>query len=335
MSDDFPDATKKILAARAGYICSNPNCHAPTSGPQDDPAKAINLGVAAHITASSPGGPRYDPDLSPEERSAGLNGVWLCQICAKLIDNDVARFSVDVLKKWKTDAEDQARACVGKSAVFSISDVYMDVSVMNLDTSSWNRGEDTILQYALNRDESGIKIERDLGYLKVFEHGGPISPLEHVMSPTGCPFKWDFPILDFKILNNRQSPLFLTEIVFDIEESRADPTPLFTIKRDTQQRHAGELHLVNEGCSSVTDLNISFHLLPGNTSTLSDNFPPYPHTISVPLLEERITVDVTSPVRLARFSGLECDTWGTPLRRSSANTKRLTGTLGETNRRPL
>jgi len=297
MSDDFSDSVKRTIAARAGYLCSNLECRVPTSGPQDDPAKAVNLGVAAHITASSPGGPRYDFNLSPEERSAASNGVWLCQNCAKLIDNDVARFSVEVLRKWKADAEAEAKARVGKVTASSISDFFMDVSVLNEDASSWNRGANTILRYTLDREENLIKIEDDLGYLALFKQGGPIGPLEYVMSPTYCPFKWDFPILDFKVLNNRQSPLFLSEIVFDIQESRPDPTPLLTIKRDAQQRFAGELHLINEGWTNLTDLNISFHLFPGTIATLSDILSPHPHSIPVPMLEDSVEVDVTEAFR--------------------------------------
>jgi len=121
MGDDFTYAVKTALAARVGYLCSNPDCRALTSGPQEDPAKAINLGVAAHITAASARGARYDPDLLSEERSASSNGVWLCQNCAKLIDNDAARFSVEVLKKWKANAEAEAKARVGKTAVITNS----------------------------------------------------------------------------------------------------------------------------------------------------------------------------------------------------------------------
>lgn len=116
MGDEFSDAVKRVLASRVGNRCSNPECRALTSGPQDDPAKAVNLGVAAHITAASPGGPRYDPDLLPEERSGPGNGIWLCQNHGTLVDNDPPRFTVDVLRKWKTDAEAEARARVGKTA---------------------------------------------------------------------------------------------------------------------------------------------------------------------------------------------------------------------------
>ena len=117
MADDFPEQIKRTLASRVGNRCSNPDCRALTSGPQNDPAKAINLGVAAHITAAAPGGPRFDPDLLPEERRAPSNGIWLCQNCAKLIDNDVVRFPVEVLTNWKSDAQGEAKASVGKTAV--------------------------------------------------------------------------------------------------------------------------------------------------------------------------------------------------------------------------
>jgi hypothetical protein len=47
-----------------------------TSGPEADPSGAI-IGVAAHITAASPEGARYDPSLPPEQRRAADNGIWL------------------------------------------------------------------------------------------------------------------------------------------------------------------------------------------------------------------------------------------------------------------
>lgn len=297
MSDDFSDPTKRVIASRAGHVCSNRECRAPTSGPQSDPAKAVNLGVAAHITAASAGGPRYDPDLSPAERSAASNGVWLCQNCAKLIDNDVGKFSVELLRGWKAEAEAEAMVRVGKINAASGRGVFIDISVMNEDSSSWRRGEDTILRYTLDRNDERIKIESDLGYMAQFKRGGPIAPVEYVMSPTWCPFRWDFPTLDFKVLNNQQSPIFLTEITFDIEESRIDSTPLLTIRKDTQQRHAGELHLINEGGCTLADLKVSFHVLPGTIATPSPIVPPYPHSISLPVLEDHVELDVTGAFR--------------------------------------
>ena len=112
--DEFTEDVKRTLAARVGNLCSNPACHALTSGPQVDPTKSLNVGVAAHLTAASPGGPRYDPALSPEERQHADNGIWLCQNCGKLVDNDPARYTESVLRQWKAEAEAEALSGVGK-----------------------------------------------------------------------------------------------------------------------------------------------------------------------------------------------------------------------------
>jgi len=129
MADDFSALVKKTLADRVGHLCSNPDCRALTSGPQDDPAKAVNLGVAAHITAASPGGPRYDTDLLQEERSSPSNGIWLCQNCAKLVDNDVLRFPVDTLNRWKAEAEADTKNRLGKTAALPSSSDRFDLKV--------------------------------------------------------------------------------------------------------------------------------------------------------------------------------------------------------------
>jgi hypothetical protein len=109
MRDDFSQRTIDILAARAGGRCSNPRCRQLTSGPRTEPDKAVNIGVAAHITAAAASGPRYDPDLTPEARRHADNGLWLCQNCAKLVDNDPTAFPVHLLRAWKRQAEDAAR----------------------------------------------------------------------------------------------------------------------------------------------------------------------------------------------------------------------------------
>jgi hypothetical protein len=108
MRDDFPQRTVRLLAQRTGHQCSNPDCRQPTSGPAEDEDKSVNLGVAAHITAASIGGPRYEASLTPEERRSAANGIWLCQNCAKLVDSDVERFRTDTLRKWKKHATEHA-----------------------------------------------------------------------------------------------------------------------------------------------------------------------------------------------------------------------------------
>jgi len=107
--DDFDKKTQDSLAKRAGFLCSNHQCRRSTSGPHSDPTGTVNIGVAAHITGASLGGPRYDPRLTSAQRRQITNGIWLCQTCAKLIDSDVVKFTVGVLRQWKADAEQHAR----------------------------------------------------------------------------------------------------------------------------------------------------------------------------------------------------------------------------------
>ncbi len=103
--DNFTSRTIDTLAKRAGYICSNPECQCPTVGAAEAHDGIINIGVASHITAASPDGPRYDPSLTSEERRGQSNGIWLCQTHAKLIDSDAKHFTVERLHQWKKDAE--------------------------------------------------------------------------------------------------------------------------------------------------------------------------------------------------------------------------------------
>jgi hypothetical protein len=112
MRDEFSAATKDLLAKRVGYHCSNPECQRPTIGPQQDASGAVNVGVGAHITAASTGGPRYDASLSPEQRCDSTNGIWLCQTCAKLVDNDPVRYDRVVLEGWKRAAERAALVAI-------------------------------------------------------------------------------------------------------------------------------------------------------------------------------------------------------------------------------
>ncbi len=109
MRDDFSKGTTEILAKRVGYMCSNPNCRQLTIGANELTDKSTSIGVAAHITAAASGGPRFDENITQEQRRHIDNGIWLCSNCSTLIDKDPKRYSVIELLKWKQDAEEEAR----------------------------------------------------------------------------------------------------------------------------------------------------------------------------------------------------------------------------------
>jgi hypothetical protein len=106
--DGFSPGVKRKLQARVGGHCSQ--CRRSTLGPNGDPERETCTGNAAHIAAAAPDGPRYDPTMTPEQRSSIHNGIWLCATCHNLVDKDWRTYGVDVFHAWKADAEAAARA---------------------------------------------------------------------------------------------------------------------------------------------------------------------------------------------------------------------------------
>lgn len=124
---DFSKRTVGVLMRRAGARCSNPGCRRITTGPSIQHNGAIVIGLAAHITAASPCGPRYDSVLSETQRKSPSNGIWLCQNCAKLIDSDTTLYKVDVLRSWKRAAEQYAERQITGETVDIAPDSTLDI----------------------------------------------------------------------------------------------------------------------------------------------------------------------------------------------------------------
>lgn len=99
--DNFIQKTKDELARRVAWLCSNPNCRRATIGAKYGSEGVITTGIAAHITAAAPGGPRYNLALTPDQRKHITNGIWLCSNCSILIDRDEDAFPVSLLNDWK------------------------------------------------------------------------------------------------------------------------------------------------------------------------------------------------------------------------------------------
>jgi hypothetical protein len=103
----FDKKTSEIIAYRAAYICSNPECNTLTIGPTiTDPQLKNKKGEAAHILGEKAGAARHDPKSSINIASV-QNGLWLCANCHTLIDkNKGADYSSDDLFGWKKDHEE-------------------------------------------------------------------------------------------------------------------------------------------------------------------------------------------------------------------------------------
>ena len=152
--DDFNQETKESLAKRVGMRCSNPNCRKLTSGPAVDPAKSVNVGVAAHIAAASPGGKRFDYTQTSEQRRSITNGIWLCQTCAKLIDSDAERFPAVLLHKWKSISEEAARYEVENKTMSEVIDIINRINIVSINQTGGQTAHTIINNKPLQRSIS-------------------------------------------------------------------------------------------------------------------------------------------------------------------------------------
>lgn len=79
LRDRAPAAQEKVVIARSGNKCGYPGCGLDlTIDPKVDGDRPKATGKVAHIAAASPGGPRYDTSMTPEERGSAQNLIYLC-----------------------------------------------------------------------------------------------------------------------------------------------------------------------------------------------------------------------------------------------------------------
>lgn len=147
--DNFSERVKQAVAARAGWHCSFAGCAKLTIGPSEDaPHASTKIGEAAHICAASPGGRRYDPSMTSEERSGISNAMWLCSDHAKLIDRDEATYTADKLRAMKREHELAGARAVrtGSSAELVTGlvaigpDIVCTGSLTRIDADGWTLG---------------------------------------------------------------------------------------------------------------------------------------------------------------------------------------------------
>jgi hypothetical protein len=107
--------TQRKLGILSGNECAFPSCHAPIL----DTDHHVIVGQVCHIKATSPGGPRYDPDQTPEERDGFDNLILMCAAHNKIIDDpsSAVAFPVEMLQEFKQQHETRLLNTVVKEEV--------------------------------------------------------------------------------------------------------------------------------------------------------------------------------------------------------------------------
>lgn len=111
--DDFPQTTVRKIAQEAMFVCANDHCLRFT-GYSTTEGKVRRIADAAHIAPASSKGPGAGRRTTNAARSDVSNGVWLCKICHKKVDDDPLEYPAELLRRWKNDHANVIRRIVGK-----------------------------------------------------------------------------------------------------------------------------------------------------------------------------------------------------------------------------
>lgn len=103
----YKEDVARRLQILSGNKCAFPTCTTEilVSGDAD-----TYVGQICHICAANPGGPRYNPDQTDDERNGFENLMIMCATHNTVIDRNVKKYTVEVLLKMKDDHESQFRA---------------------------------------------------------------------------------------------------------------------------------------------------------------------------------------------------------------------------------
>jgi hypothetical protein len=143
------------------------------------------------------------------------------------------------------------------------------------------------LSYKEDIVDGQLCITPTMSYLDKLQAGGPIAGLSYAW----CPFKWQFPNLDVKIVNNTEKTAFFTQARFEIDKSTYDPKPILVIPDHTLLC----LMLINEGWGEVIDCSLEFNIIPPDQNiSFGGN---YTYQESIGSFQEQYIIDLSDKFR--------------------------------------
>jgi len=106
---------------QSGNLCAFTDC----TQQLFDEEEGIFLGEIVHIRAASPGGARYDPSMTPDERRSPSNLVIMCPNHHAIVDRNPAKHTVAALETMKRKREEgtSRRALPPKAVEVALKEV--------------------------------------------------------------------------------------------------------------------------------------------------------------------------------------------------------------------
>lgn len=105
MSTSISPIIGKILAFKSGNICAFPGCTQRLAVDGNNIKGASILGEIAHIAGEKPKAARYDSSMTPQQRNALDNLIYLCPTHHTWIDKPGNTYTVETVTNWKQEHE--------------------------------------------------------------------------------------------------------------------------------------------------------------------------------------------------------------------------------------
>lgn len=105
----------KLLVAPSGNVCAFPGCDCELVRPATDGNDPLNLGEMAHIYGERPGAARYDANFPKEQLNSHANLIFVCPTHHTEIDQQPAKYPVEMLQGWKAEHERSVRSALSKA----------------------------------------------------------------------------------------------------------------------------------------------------------------------------------------------------------------------------
>ncbi|MHA1408106.1 MAG: HNH endonuclease [Candidatus Heimdallarchaeaceae archaeon] len=115
MSRSYRDPVIKALCSRSGNCCAFPGCEQRLELKKQNSKDISFIGEIAHIRGLKPNSPRYDPNMTDEERNSIDNLILLCPTHHEIIDKQPDVYTVEKILKMKMDHERWVEESVRKS----------------------------------------------------------------------------------------------------------------------------------------------------------------------------------------------------------------------------
>jgi hypothetical protein len=217
--------------------------------------------------------------------SQNYEGLLQTDLLAALKDNNSCRLQIwNDLKGKLLEAPTFQKPLTSKTKLPSV-----DVGLLQKEQQAFASPSSMDINYKIETHANEQTISPEVGYLNLVRSGGPIPPVRF----TWTPFKFAFPTLDIKVVNNTGETIFIEEAQISVEHSELDPEPVLLVLLDPDRLNARHVRILNEGWGAASNVRISFHLDPWKPDSKPRFDEPFEYSVTTPDIDNKVNVDIS------------------------------------------